>query len=192
MKEHPWPECTETYVYSKMCSEIPREQRPKETVKKQKYHKYVSYYCCGKHNNEQRSFNFFCPCCSLSRSLLAHHCACTAVCSAQVSQYVCVCVCRQQIQIQSLFWGGHWLSSRAQTCCGQPVRPFTFFSPPKDSCRPSVCGGEKSAIIITIIINISCTNPSSCRRLILVQGFLSDQCCVFWTLPSEQIAQKKV
>lgn len=33
----------------------------------------------------------------------------------------------------------HWLSSRAQTCCGHPVRPFTFFSAPKDSCRPSVC-----------------------------------------------------
>lgn len=35
--------------------------------------------------------------------------------------------------------GCHWLSSRAQTCCGHPVRPFTFFSVPKDSCRPSVC-----------------------------------------------------
>lgn len=34
--------------------------------------------------------------------------------------------------------GCHWLSSRAQTCCGHPVRPFTFFSVPKDSCRPSV------------------------------------------------------
>lgn len=34
---------------------------------------------------------------------------------------------------------GHWFSSRAQTCCGHPVRPFTFFSVPKDSCRPSVC-----------------------------------------------------
>lgn len=34
---------------------------------------------------------------------------------------------------------GHWLSSSAQTCCGHPVRPFTFFSAPKDSCRPSVC-----------------------------------------------------
>lgn len=31
------------------------------------------------------------------------------------------------------------MSSRAQTCCGHPVRPFTFFSVPKDSCRPSVC-----------------------------------------------------
>lgn len=35
--------------------------------------------------------------------------------------------------------GCHWLSSSAQTCCGHPVRPFTFFSVPKDSCRPSVC-----------------------------------------------------
>lgn len=34
-------------------------------------------------------------------------------------------------------WGGHWFSSRAQTCCGHPVRPFAFFSAPMVSCRPS-------------------------------------------------------
>lgn len=40
---------------------------------------------------------------------------------------------------------GHWLSSRAQTCCGHPVRPLTFFSAPKESCTPSVCGRRETA-----------------------------------------------
>lgn len=48
-----------------------------------------------------------------------------------VSLFICFILKRKR--------GGHWLSSRAQTCCGHPVRPFTFFSVPKDSCRPSVC-----------------------------------------------------
>lgn len=41
---------------------------------------------------------------------------------------------------------GHWLSSRAQTCCGQPVRPFTFFSAPNDSCGPSVCDTKNTKL----------------------------------------------
>lgn len=85
-------------------------------------------------------------CCPLMLSCFAHHCTCTAVCLRSASQWL---VFFYLIRVQSLcrvffvfFLGrreGHWLSSRAQTCCGHPVRPFTFFSAPKDSCRPSVC-----------------------------------------------------
>ncbi|TNN71768.1 hypothetical protein EYF80_017939 [Liparis tanakae] len=36
---------------------------------------------------------------------------------------------------------------RRKTCCGHPVRPFTFFSTPGASCGPSACDTEKHDVI---------------------------------------------
>lgn len=87
-----------------------------------------------------------CPSCPLIPP--AHQCARTAACFSSGPF-------RSRVH-QGVFGGslrpggGHWFSSRAQTCCGHPVRPFTFFSGPKESCRPSVCGGGGDIIIITL------------------------------------------
>lgn len=70
------------------------------------------------------------------------------------------------------------MSSRAQTCCGHPVRPFTFFSAPNDSCRPSVCHSKntpryhqqeatdepRSACLSLIITTFPATAPTRAAR----------------------------
>lgn len=90
----------------------------------------------------------------LNLARFAHHCTRAAVCSRSASQwFLCVCVfflsapesagARWWMEEGDGAGAGHWLSSRAQTCCGHPVRPFAFFSAVKLSCRPSLCGGTE-------------------------------------------------
>lgn len=79
--------------------------------------------------------------------IFTHHGTCTAVCSSSTSQWFLYIYSESRVsgeedEEEEKEEEGHWLSSKAQTCCGHPVRPFTFFSAPKDSCRPSVYGVE--------------------------------------------------